>query len=102
VQKTETVSGEDVTLATITVEAIEKIELAGKKGRQFNVAFIAASILAAGDAVRGSEDWVRKLHVFSPDGGAAPFDTLIRAANEVNGFKNPKPGEAEPEAPAAG
>lgn len=98
--------GQEVTLATVTVGILETIELEGKRGRQFNIAFIAASLLAAGDKERGSEAWVRTVPVFDETGeNKPPFDALMKAANNVNGFKTPtadtKPGEGEPAAPAA-
>lgn len=100
-----TIEGEELTVATVKVGALEVIDLDGKKGRQFNIAFIAASLLSAGDQKHGTEVYVRSIPVFDAEGGDGPFDKLLRAANEVNGFKNPKPaqpGEGEPVAPAAG
>ena len=81
------IEGQEVILATITVGDLETIDLTGKSGRKFNIAMIAASILAAGDAERGTEAWVRSVHAFDPEGGDAPFQLLLDAANEVNGFK---------------
>ena len=99
-RKTVTIEGQEITLATITVGDIETIELSGKSGRKFNIALVAASILAGGDKDRGSEDWVRTVHVFSEvPGQDPPFQQLIAAANEVNGL-TPK-GESGPAAPAA-
>lgn len=95
------VEGQSLEVATITVGALETIELSGKEGRKFNIALIALSLLAAGDTEHGTEEWVRSVHVFAPDGAEPPFQALLAAANEVNGFKTAKPGESEPEAPAA-
>jgi len=98
-QQTVTVDGQEVTLATITVGMLETIELTGKKGHAFSAAFVAASILAAGDKERGTEAWVNGLPFFN-----GPLNKLLEAANEVNGFNTakPEPGEPEPEAaPAA-
>jgi hypothetical protein len=91
-QKPVTVAGEEVILATITVGTLEEIELAGKKGRAFNVGLIAASIRSSGDKLHGTEEWVRALPAFN-----GPFIELLTAANEVNGFTM---GEPEPAAPA--
>jgi len=95
--------GQEFELATITVGAMETIVLDDKKGRKFNIAMIAASLLSAGDTEHGTEDWVRSLPVFSPEETDPPFMEFLAAANKVNGFK-PKPqivGENEPAAPAA-
>lgn len=100
-EKSVTIEDQEVKLATITVGALETIELSGKTGRKFNIALIAASLLSAGDAARGTEEWVRSVHVFAPDGSEPPFQQLLAAANEVNGFKAAQPGETEPAAPAA-
>jgi hypothetical protein len=116
-RKTETIDGQEVTLATITVGAIEKIEVAGKTGRAFNRALVACSILAAGDSERGTEAWADEVQVFAPKGVKPAFKRLLDAANLVNYFeteeeqaandnaiagavgRKPK-GESEPEAPA--
>ena len=100
--KTVTVLGQDLTLATITIGTLEQIDLAGKKGRGFNIALIAGSLLASGDAERGTEAWVKSLPAFAPEGETPPFQILLEAANEVNGFKPPPVGEKGPEAPAQG
>lgn len=81
------IEGQEVILATITVGDLETVDLSGKTGRKFNIAMIAASILASGDQERGTEAWVRSVHAFDPEGGDAPFQLLLDAANEVNGFK---------------
>ena len=99
-RKSVTVDGAELTVATITIGDLETVELAGKTGRKFNIALVAASLLAAGDTERGTEDWVCKLPAFAPIGTEPPFTALLAAANEVNGFKAPAPGESEPEAPA--
>ncbi len=100
-RKPVTIEGQEITLATITVGDIETIELSGKSGRKFNIALVAASIRAAGDMERGTEEWVRTVHVFSEVPGEDPsFQRLITAANEVNGLSAPK-GESGPAAPAA-
>lgn len=100
-QKTITIEDEEVTLATTTVQAVEDLDLAGKKGRAFNVAFVAAAILAAGDTERGNEKWVKSKQFYSPiPKEQSSFTKLLDAANEVNGFTTPKLGEIEPEAPA--
>jgi hypothetical protein len=104
VEKPVAIEGQELKLATITVGALESIELSGKEGRKFNIALIALSLLAAGDLVHGTEEWVRSVHVFSPNGADdedPPFQRLLAAANVVNGFKTPKPGENGPAAPAA-
>ena len=98
------VEGQELKVSTITVGALEAIELSGKEGRKFNIALIAASLLSAGDSEHGNEEWVRSVHVFSPGAEEPPFHLLLAAANEVNGFKAPapaKPGESGPAAPAA-
>jgi hypothetical protein len=102
VEKPVTIEGQELKVATITVGALETIELSGKTGRKFNIALIAASLLAAGDTEHGTEAWVKTLPAFDPVGGVSPFRQLIDAANEVNGFKaaDAKPGETEPAAPA--
>jgi len=95
--------GQEFELATITVGALENVVLDGKKARAFNIALVAASLLSAGDAEHGTEDWVRSLPVFSPEEIDPPFMEFLAAANKVNGFKS-KPqivGENEPAAPAA-
>lgn len=97
-----TIEGKELRLATITVGALESIELGGKEGRKFNIALIALSLLAAGDTEHGTEEWVRSVHVFAQDGAEPPFQQLLSAANKVNGFKTATPGEKGPEAPAAG
>lgn len=102
-KQTVSYEGQDYELATITVGAMETIVLDEKKGRKFNIAMIAASLLSAGDTTNGTEDWVRSLPVFDPEESDPPFMKFLAAANKVNGFK-PKPqivGETEPEAPAA-
>jgi hypothetical protein len=99
-KKSVTVDGAELAVATITIGDLESVELAGKTGRKFNIALVAASLLAAGDTEHGTEDWVRKLPAFAPVGTEPPFTTLLSVANEVNGFSAPKPGESEPEAPA--
>ena len=66
------IEGQEVTLATITVGDLETVDLSAKTGRKFNIAMIAASILAAGDQERGTEAWVRTVHAFDPEGGDAP------------------------------
>lgn len=97
-----TIEGQELKLATITVGALESIELSGKEGRKFNIALIALSLLAAGDTEHGTEEWVRSVHVFSPDSADdPPFQQLLEAANLVNGFKTAQPGEKGPAAPAA-
>ena len=103
-QKTVTVDGQDLTLATITIGTLEQIDLAGKKGRTFNIALVAASILASGDTTHGTEEWVKSLPAFVADGEEPPFQKLLEAANAVNGFEAPKPaaGKSEPAAPAQG
>ncbi len=103
-KQTVTIEGQECTLATITVGAYEQLELEGKKGRAFNVAFIAACLLSAGDTERGTEAWVRSAQMFSPEGDEeTDFLRLLKAANQVNGLK-PRPvvpvGETGPEAPA--
>ncbi len=101
-QKPVLIEGQEVSVSTITVGVLETIELSGKTGRKFNIALIAASVLAGGDAARGSEDWVRSLNAFDPEGGDSPFHLLLDAANEVNGFKRVAEKNAPaPEAPAA-
>ncbi len=99
--RTVSIDGQDVNLATITVGALETIELGGLRGRKFNIALVAASILSTGDTERGNVAWVATLPIFSPDEEQPAFLRLVDAANEVNGFKSPKPGETEPAAPAA-
>jgi hypothetical protein len=110
-ERTETIDGQPVTLATITVGALEQIEVAGKTGRAFNIALVAASILSAGDKEHGTEAWVRSLRAFGPSGQKPPFKLVIDAANLVNFFeteaeqnardaKGKPKGESEPEAPA--
>lgn len=94
--KTVTVDGLDLTLATITIGTLETIELAGKKGRGFNIALVAGSILASGDKEHGAEEWVKSLPAFAPDGEEPPFQALLSAANEVNGFKPAPKGEEKP------
>jgi hypothetical protein len=98
------IEGQEVTLATITVGDLETVDLSAKTGRKFNIAMIAASILAAGDQERGTEAWVRTVHAFDPEGGDAPFQLLLEAANEVNGFKKlvAEKNAPVPAAPAAG
>ena len=98
--KTVTIEGQEICLATITVGALEEIELADKKGRKFNIALVAASLRAAGDKERGTEAWVLTLPAFDPAGGVPAFRLLIQAANEVNGLREPEPGEKGPAAPA--
>ena len=121
-RKTISINGQDVILATITVGAIEQIEVAGKQGRAFNASLVAASILSAGDKERGTEAWVQNLETFAPKGTKSQFKLAIDAANLVNyveteeeqteawgkylaaleaakAGKKPK-GENEPEAPA--
>ena len=103
-EKPVTIEGQELKLATITVGALESIELSGKEGRKFNIALIALSLLAAGDTEHGTEEWVRSVHVFNSDGDTAsdpPFQQLLAVATAVNGFKTAKPGEKGPEAPAA-
>lgn len=107
-RKTETVTIDDaeIKLSTVTVDAIETIVLDGKQGRKFNIAFIAAAILSAGDVAHGTEKWVRSQAAFSADPTVQPdFNVLLDAANRVNGFKPTtvvmKSGEDEPAAPAA-
>jgi hypothetical protein len=104
-QKPVSIEGKEVILSTITVGALEDIELTGKAGRKWNIAMIAASILASGDTERGTEAWVRGLPAFDPEGGDSPFKMLIDAANAVNGFdkvKVPEKNAQAPDAPAAG
>ena len=97
------IEGQEVTLATITVGDLETIDLTGKTGRKFNIAMIAASILASGDQERGTEVWVRSVQAFDPEGGDSSFQKLIDAANEVNGFKKQvlEKNAPAPAAPAA-
>jgi hypothetical protein len=45
---------------------------------------------------------VKSLPAFAPEGETPPFQILLEAANEVNGFKPPPVGEKGPEAPAQG
>ena len=99
-RKTVTIAGQEISLATITVGDLETIELSGKTGRKFNIALVALAVLASGDKEHGTEEWVRTIPVFSESGGDPPFQTILAAANEVNGLSAPK-GESEPAAPAA-
>lgn len=101
-QETVVVRGESVTLATITIEALEAIAVEEKKGRDFNIALVAASIFSAGDKERGSVAWVKTLTIYTPDENPSEFLQLLPVACKVNGFKVPKLGEPEPGAPAAG
>jgi len=102
-QKPVLIEGQEIKLATITVGDLEEVDLSGKTGRKFNIAMIAASIRAAGDLEHGTEAWVRTVHAFDPEGGDPPFQLLLEAGNEVNGFNRRKEKNApEPGAPAAG
>lgn len=86
-KKTVPIDGQDVIVATITVGDLEAVEIENKTGRKWNIAMVAASIRAAGDAERGTEAWVRTVPAFDPGGGDGPFKLLVEAMNEVNGFK---------------
>ena len=96
-QKSVSIGPEIIVLATITVGALEEIDLTGKTGRKFNTAMIAAAILASGDKEHGNEAWVRAQLAFNPEGGESDFQKLLDACNEVNGFK---PAVLEKNAPA--
>ena len=103
-KKVITHEGQDYTLASITVEALEKVTMDGKEGRAWNAAMIAASLLSAGNnPEHATEEWVKKLAVFGPqEAGEPPFIQFLKAANYVNGFKAPDAkGEPGPAAPAA-
>lgn len=93
-RKTLTIDGQDVTLATITVGALEEIEVAGKTGRKFNIALAACSILSAGDTEKGTEAWVRSLQTFAPDDEKPPFKQVVDAANLVNYFETQEQQDA--------
>ena len=96
------IAGQEINVATVTVGDIETIDLTGKTGRKFNIAMIAASVLASGDKERGTEDWVRGLLAFDPDGGASEFQRMLDATNDVNGFtKVTEKNASAPVAPAA-
>jgi hypothetical protein len=96
------IDGQEVTLATITIEELETAEMDGKTGRKWNIAMVAASIRSAGDAEHGTEAWVRSVKAFDPEGGDGEFKLLVDAMNEVNGFKAAlEKKAAAPEAPAA-
>jgi hypothetical protein len=98
-KKTVPIEGQDVTLATITIGDLEAVEIESKTGRKWNIAMVAASIRAAGDAERGTEAWVRTAKAFDPEGGDGAFKILVDAMNEVNGFKRAL--EKKDQAPAA-
>jgi len=93
-EKTITVQGQSVTLATITAGALEKVEVAGKSARAFNIALVAASIAAAGDMQRGTEAWVRSLQAFGPEDETPPFKMAVDAANLVNYFESQEQQDA--------
>jgi hypothetical protein len=63
--------------------------------QDFNVAFLAASLQAGGHA-DATIEWVDANIDFF--GTPSPFNTLLTAAYEVNGFKVQKVGEKQPEA----
>jgi hypothetical protein len=102
-KKTVSIEGVQVTLATLTIGDLEEAEVDGKIGRKWNVAMVAASIRASGDAERGTEAWVRSVPAFDPEGGAGPFKLLVEAMNDVNGFTMALEKNAPvPAAPAQG
>jgi hypothetical protein len=93
------IKGQPITLATITLGALEACPLAGKTGVDFNQALIKACIVATG-VEPPNDAWFKSLTVFSPDETEPEFAQLVNVANKVNGFKAKQPGEAEPGAPA--
>lgn len=105
------IDGLQIKVATIRVEELETIELAGLTGRKFNIAFIKCSLLAAGDKEHAADGWIRGLPAFGEQGEngepdiPSDFDRLLAATNKVNGFKPKpavvKPGEGAPAEPAA-
>jgi hypothetical protein len=86
-EKTITLAGRTVKLATITVDALEKCDLAGKNGRTFNIALVVASALAGGFSETGLEAWVRSLQAFAPEAEESQFQQVVNAANVVNYFE---------------
>jgi hypothetical protein len=82
--KTVSIEGTDYTLAPITVEAAEKIQLNSKSGLQFNIALVAASLVSGGDT-SATEATVRALPFYAVFAGE-----LLPAAREVNGLTAPK------------
>ena len=93
-EKIISINGQDVKLATITVGALEQVEVAGKTARPFNIALVAASILGAGDNERGTEAWVRSLQAFAPEGVKPDFKKAVDAANLVNYFETQEQQDA--------